>query len=208
MSDVRLWYAVRAVPRAALTGCLALAAAMVVTVRLWEDAAGMLLPMALAATAAASGFVFDDPALAVTAVTPRAERWARVTRLLVATVPLVAWGVLVLAVPDAVVLDRTRWWLAGAGAASLAAGSGALAASRLPRPGGAVASGIALLAVLPLLVGPFLGWTPVFPLGRFPDDVLTVWVFVALLGGLLCALALSRSMARPSPVHRARAGFG
>lgn len=185
-----LWYAVRAVPRIDVLACLALAAVVLGALHLWTDTAAMLLPVALAATAAASGFAFDDPAVAVTAVTPRA-RWARGVRLLAAGVPVLLWGGLVLALPGVVVLDEARWWLVGLAACLLAAGASAVVAARQqPRPGATVASAVALLVIMPLLVGPFLGWEPVFPLGPFPAEVLAFWVVVAGVGLVLGAVAL------------------
>ncbi len=71
-----------------------------------------------------------------------------------------------------------------------------------------MASGVVLLAVLPLLVGPFLGWGTVFPLGRFPDGVLALWAAIALLGAALCAVALSRTVARTSYRRGARVSGG
>ena len=196
------WYAVRAIPRVDVLACLCLAAALLTTLHLWTDAAAMLLPMALTVTAAASAFAFDDPAVAVTAVTPRA-RWARVVRLLTAGVPVLLWGVLLLVIPSVVVLDDARWWLVGLAVCLLAAGAGAVAASRQqPRPGAMVASALALLMLLPLLVGPFLGWDSLFPLGPFPAGVLVFWAAVAGLGLTLCLVALALGARVRSLPHR------
>jgi hypothetical protein len=193
-----LWYAVRAIPRIDVLACLCLAAVVLTTLHLWTDAAAMLLPLALAATAAASGFAFDDPAVAVTAVTPRA-RWAHLVRLVAALVPVLLWGAVVLVIPEVVVIDEARWWVVGLAACLLAAGSGVVAAARhRPRPGAAVASALALLIILPLLVGPFLGWDPVFPLGPFPTGVLAVWATVAGFGLTLCAVGLASGPRRRS----------
>jgi hypothetical protein len=184
------WYAVRAVPRAALLGCALLVLVVVTALHVWTDASGFLLPMALAATAAVSGFAFDDPAVSVTAVTPRA-RWARAVRLAVALAPTAAWALVLVSLPAAVVLDEPRWAVVGLAACLLAAGTGAVAAARhQPRPGAQVASAAALLAVVPLIAGPFLSWEPVFPLGPFPDGVLWFWAALAVAGVLLCGSAL------------------
>jgi hypothetical protein len=189
VSGLRGWYAVRAVPRLALLGCAVLAVGVFAALRTWSDTTGALLPLVVAAAAAASGFAFDDPALPVTAVTPRA-RWARTTRLGVAALPVVPWAVVLALLPEAVVLDEGRWWVVGVAACLLAAGASALAAARHHvSPGAAVASGAALLAILPLVAGSFLGWEPVFPIGAFPDGVLALWSAVAVLGALLWVTA-------------------
>lgn len=185
---MRLWYARRAVPWAAFWACLGVAAVLASVIQVWERAAWLGLPMALAVTAAASGFSFDDRAVSVTSVTPRGSRWSRLVRLAVAGLPVLAWGALVATLPAEIPVDTGRWWLIGLAGCLLAAGLGAAAARRrMARPGGQVATVLALLVLVPVVMGPFLRWDPLFPVGDFPDRVLGVWLGLAAVGLALVA---------------------
>jgi hypothetical protein len=196
---VRLWYAGRAVPWAALLACAALAAALTGAMNLWEQMAAALLPLAVVATAAAAGFLFDDHAVAVTSVTPRGRRWAPVTRLALAAVPVAVWLLLLPLLPGSVPLDTAGWWLIGAGACLLAAGVAGLAArGHQSRPGGMVATMLALLAIVPMVVGPFLDWEPVFPIGDFPGWAFGLWGGIAAVGAAMCAIAVLAPVRGPS----------
>jgi hypothetical protein len=188
---VRLWYAGRAVPWAALLACAALAAALTGAMNLWEQMAAALLPLAVVATAAAAGFLFDDHAVAVTSVTPRGQRWGRTTRLSLTLLPMATWLALVRLLPASIPLDTNGWWLIGAGACLLAAGVAGLAArGQQSRPGGMVATMLALLAIAPMVVGPFLDWEPVFPIGDFPDWAFGLWGGIAAVGAAMCTAAV------------------
>lgn len=204
---MRLWYARRAVPWAAFWACLALAAGLAGAIQVWERAAWLLLPTVLAAVAAASGFSFDDRAVSVTSVTPRGGRWSRLVRLAVAGLPVLAWGALVATLPAEVPVDTGRWWLIGLAGCLLAAGLGSVAVrARVARPGGQVATVLALLVLVPVVMGPFLRWDPLFPVGDFPDRVLGVWLGLAALGLVLVAVGLRQTAyAASSPARSALA---
>lgn len=196
---MRLWYAGRAVPWAALLVCAALAAALTGAMNLWEQTTAALLPMTVAATAAAAGFLFDDHAVAVTSVTPRGQRWGRTTRLALGSLPVAAWLLLVALLPGSVPLETTGWWLIGAGACLLAAGVAGLAARRQQsRPGGQVAAMLALLVIVPLVVGPFLDWEPVFPIGEFPGWAWGLWTGIAAAGATMCLATVLAPVSRSS----------
>jgi hypothetical protein len=196
---VRLWYAGRAVPWAALLACAALAAALTGAMNLWEQTAAALLPLAVAATAAAAGFLFDEHAVAVTSVTPRGQRWGRTTRLALTLLPVATWLALVPLQPGSVPLDTGGWWLIGAGACLLAAGVAGLAARRQQsRPGGQVAAMLVLLVTVPMVVGPFLDWEPVFPIGDFPGWAFGLWGGIAAAGAAMCVATVLAPVRRPS----------
>ncbi len=195
------WYARRAAPWTALLAGLTILLVVLVAVHRWEGTAGLLLPLGVAVSAAACGFLFDEDALPVTTVTPRGTRWAWAVRLAGAALPLGAWAAAVSVLPSEVLVDTGGWVLVGTAAGMLAAGC-ASAASRLGarRPGGAVASGVALLVTLPLVIGGFLDWGQVFPFGPFPSWVVALWTAVGLVGlTLLIVSASPRTRSRPRP---------
>jgi hypothetical protein len=191
---MRLWYLGKAVPWGALLGCCAVAALAVASLHPWPGNAWAVMPVVLAACAAASGFVFDELAVAVTAVTPRGGSWGPSSRLAAGLVPLGVFGVLVVSAPTALSLDRPAWLLTGVGAMAMAAGAAASCARRqLPRPGPVVAGAVALLVLAPMIAGPFLDWQSVFPWGDPPGWVLGFWGTLAGLGIVLAVTAASPS---------------
>ena len=154
---MRLWYAWRGIPWIPFLACLALAGAAAAALGRWPQTAGALAPATRAACAAAAGFVFDEPALAATAVTPRGGRWAAVTRCSVALAPAALW----LTCADRLPLegDRSRWLLLGLGGQLAAVALAWLSARRgVTAPGTSVAPAIAGLLLMPFVIGPLLGW--------------------------------------------------
>lgn len=187
---MRLWYLRRAVPWAALLACCGLAGLAAASLHAWPGNAWGVLPVALAACAAASGFVFDELATAVTAVTPRGRTWAPSARLGPGLVPLGVFTALVASAPADLALDRSAWLLTGLGAVAVAAGAAACCArSQLPRPGPAVAGTVALLVLAPTIAGPFLEWESVFPWDGREGWVLAFWGALAAVGTALAAAA-------------------
>jgi hypothetical protein len=157
---MRLWYARRGIPWVPLLACLWFAPVAAVVGHRWPHVVG-LLPAALAGCAAATAYLFDDPAAAATRVTPRGGRWAGLARCAVAALPAVIWCAVVATAPDAAEIDRSDWVVAGLGAQWLALGLAWAAARRgHATPGAAVAPAIAGVALMPFIVGPFVGWTP------------------------------------------------
>lgn len=188
---MRAWYLGRAIPWVALLGCCGIAVIAVASLHRWPDNAWMVLPLVLAACAAAAGFVFDDVATAVTSVTPRGGRWRRTTRLLAVLVPVGIWTLLVVTAPSELSLDAAAWLLAGLAAAAAAAGAAAIGGRRqVARPGPTVAGGFVMLTLVPSIAGPFLEWEPVFPFGDYPDWVMGFWVGVLVVGLLLVGWAM------------------
>lgn len=188
---MRLWYLRRAVPWAALLGCLGVAVLIAMLVRRWPEVAAIGLPLLVASCAAATGFTYDEPASAIASVTPRAGWWRGSARLLAALAPLAVVLLLLATMPEEVRLDRNGWWLIGAALVLLAVAPAAWAArSQVGRPGGAVAGGAVILGITPVVFSMLLGWDPVYPFGEFPTWVLTFWVTAALLGAAGCASAL------------------
>ena len=179
---LRWWYLSRGVPWPAVLIPCGGAALLVATLARWPSLALVLLPAVLACCAAAAAFVFDEQALSVVAVTPRGSAWRRTARLAVALVPLGVWGVVVLARPGDLPLERAGWWLIGGAGVVLAVGLAALASRReVPAPGATLAGAAALVAIAPVVVSGFLGWSSVYPFGDFAGGV---WVFWLVLAGV------------------------
>lgn len=189
---MRLWYAGRGISWVPLLACLGCAGVMTVVGRQWPGTLFVLLPATLACCAAAAGFVFDESATAVVAVTPRGAGWRRTTRCLVALLPAGVWVVIVTAVAGREPgVDRVGWVLAGLGALVIALGLAALAARRqVSAPGPAVASTLVMLVLMPPVVGPLAGLEPVLPMGRFAGWVTAFWVGALVLGAGAVARAV------------------
>jgi hypothetical protein len=158
--------------------------------RAWPNAVGVLLPAILAFCAAGAGFVFDEPASAVVAVTPRGAGWRRTTRASVALLPLVVWFGVLASVPAFTGTERAAWGLVGAACVLLATAAAGLASrAQVTAPGASIAAVLALGLLGPHLMSPFLGWDPL-PAGTFPASALTFWLVVTGAGVLACAWAL------------------
>jgi hypothetical protein len=189
--SARLWYLRRGVAWRPVLGSCGAAAVTALLLARWPDAAGVLAPALLACCAAGAAFAYDEDALAVVAVTPRGASWRRVSRLAVVLAPLAVWAVLVALRPGDVPLVRPGWWLVGAAAVLLVAGSAALASRRLaPAPGALLAAVVAVAVVAPVTFAGLFSWGTLYPIGDFPDPVRTVWLGVALSGAAVCAVAL------------------
>jgi hypothetical protein len=183
---MRLWYARRGVPWTPLLGCCLAALVAVGFGRRWPDTLAVLLPTALACCAAAAGFVYDESATAVVAVTPRGGGWRRGTRLAAAGVPLLVWALVVASVPASVAPDRQGWAVAGIACLLLAvAAAGACARREVAAPGGMVAAGAAGLVLMPMVIGPIAGWQPVLPQGPFAGWLMAAWWALAGTGTAL-----------------------
>lgn len=179
----RWWYLRRGIAWPALLGCCAAAGLLAGLLGRWPSSALVLLPAVLACCAAAAGFVHDEPAGAVVAVTPRGAGWRRTTRLAVVLLPLLAWGAVVVVRPGDLPLDRAGWWLVGGAAIALASGLAAWGSRRaVDRPGPALASVVALVVLSPVVVTGFVGWDSVYPLSGFTAGTWAVWLVVAALG--------------------------
>ncbi len=187
---MRGWYARRGVAWTPLLASCALAIACAVVGRTWPNAVTVLLPAALALCAAGAGFVFDEHASAVVAVTPRGAGWRRTTRVAVALLPLATWVVVLAVVPLPVDLHRGPWLLAGAAAVAARDRRGR---ARLARPG----HGAGLVdrrrrrprrpRPAPDEPVPRLG--PAAQ-GPFPAPVVAFWIVAGGVGALACAWAL------------------
>lgn len=187
-----LWYARRGISWLPLLACLFLVGVAAVLLQQWPSWQYVLLPVALACAAAATGFVFDESATSVVTVTPRGAGWRRTARCLVALLPAAAWAATVATLnQQTIAADRSDWLLAGFGCQLVALGAAALASRHgIAAPGSGVASALVLLVLMPMVVGPMAGWEPVLPLGPFPDWVTAFWAAAALLGLGLVARAV------------------
>lgn len=192
---MHLWYLRRAVPWAALLGCLLAGAVLVGLARRWDSVIGLALPLAALLAVSATAFVYDEPAVAVTTVTPRGRRWAVLARLGAGGAVLALGLGLLLAVPGPV--DGPGWGLllAGAGGTVLLI---ALAGSRrqLPRPGATIASVVVLLGMAPLVLGTFLDLGSPYPMPELTDRLTALWVGTGTVAWLGIALLLSRPLGK------------
>ena len=179
----RWWYLRRGVAWWALLGCCVAALAVAGGLSRWPSSSVVLLPALLACCAAGAGFVFDESAGAVVAVTPRGAGWRRTARLGVALVPLAVWCGAVLARPGDLPLDRWAWWSVGAATLALASGLAAMASRReVDSPGALLASLVALVVLAPVVVTAFLGWDSVYPVSDLPTGVWAFWAVVGTAG--------------------------
>jgi len=186
----RWWYLRRGVAWPALLGCCGAALAVAAALGRWPSTGVVLLPALLACCAAGAGFVFDERAAAVVAVTPRGGGWRRTSRLLVALLPLAVWGSVVLARPGDLPLDRWAWWAVGVATLALVSGVAALASRReVDTPGSLLASVVAFTVLAPVVVTGFLGWESVYPLSELAPGVWVFWVAVGVGGAAAWAAA-------------------
>jgi hypothetical protein len=192
----RGWYLRRAVPWTALLGCCAAAVATALLLERWPSTSLILLPALLACCAAAAGFVFDEVALAVVEVTPRGSAWRRTARLAVAVVPLGLCSAVVWVRPGDLMLGRAEWLLVGAAVVAASAGAAGMASRAVATPGGLLASAAAIILVAPVVVTGFLGWESLYPGEDFAEGAGVVWLTVAGLGLLACAVALRPGLRR------------
>ena len=202
---MRLWYLRRAIPWPPLAGCVAVATVLVAAVHRWPSIASFGLPLAAVTVVAAVCLLFDETAVAVSAVTPRGRRWAPTLRSAVAALPLAAGVALLSTIPADVAGDPGDWALVLGGltdAALLAVLS--RARREVAQPGAAVASVVVLGGLTPLVVGLMLDWrSPYPPPPGLSDGLRTVWAGGAALAtcGVLGLLATPRGQRR-----RRRAG--
>jgi hypothetical protein len=188
---VRWWHLRRGVPWTAVLGCCVAAGLLAGLLARWPSAALVLLPGVLACCATATVFLYDEAALPVVAVTPRGGAWRRTTRLTAAALPLGVWGLLVVARPGDLPLDRSGWWLLGGATILLTTGTAALASRReVPSPGATLAGGVVLAVLGLVVVTTFLGWSTVFPVTGFDQAVLTFWLVIGAAGAAVWLGAL------------------
>jgi uncharacterized membrane protein (UPF0136 family) len=174
-----VWYVQRAVPWATLGGTVLVAVVLVGSAHLWDRAAAVALPLTVLVTAAGGAWAYDEPAIAVSTVTPRAL-WCARTRFVAGTVPPAAGFGAILLAPGSV--DSAAWGLVTATIASVALLLAASAARRqVPSPGAAVAGLVALLGLALLVIGPFVDLPATFPAPGLSRDVVSVWCGVLAL---------------------------
>lgn len=174
-----VWYVRRAVPWTTLAGSVLAAVVLVGSAHLWDSTAGVTLPLAVLITAAGGALAYDEPAVAVSAVAPRALWSARARFAAGLAPPLAGFGLILLA-PGSV--DSSAWGLVTATVASVALLLAASAARhQVPSPGAAVAGLVALLGLALLVIGPFVHLPASFPAPGLGRDVVSVWCAVLAL---------------------------
>jgi hypothetical protein len=161
---MRLWYLRRAIPWPAVAGCVAAATLLVAAVHQWPSVAGVGLPLAALTLVAGVCLLFDEPAVAVSAVTPRGRRWAPALRSAVAAMGLGIGVVLLSTIPAEIAGDHSDWTLVLA-ALTAAALLAVIARGRreVAQPGGGVASIVVLAGLTPLVLGLMLDWPSPYP---------------------------------------------
>ena len=186
-----LWYLRRAIPWPPVAVCVAAAVALVAVVHASPAIADLGLPLAALIAVAATCFLFDEPAVAVTAVTARSGRWALALRASVAALPLGAGLALLLTAPADVRGDRGDWALVLAGlAATVMLIALARARRHLPQPSSPLASLVVLCGLAPLVAGPFLQWRSPYPQPELSDAWRVFWMG-AVGTGAIGALAVA-----------------
>lgn len=194
MTTMPAWYLRRALPWPSLLGGLVVGTVLLLAVHRWESATGAALPVIALLAAAGAAFGYDEPALAVTGVTPRGARWAPASRYVAGLVPpLAGLGLLMLAPGE---VDVAGWALvvAGIGAAVLML-AGVASARQVARPGAAVAGLVVLAGLAPLAMGPMLDLPSVYPAPALTPGVTVFWVVLAagaVAGSLLGPRVLRR----------------
>lgn len=152
---MRLWYLRRAVPWPATLGGLGGCGLLVAATVRWEGFGWFGLPMAALLAVAAAALVYDEPAVAVTTVTPRGSRWAPASRLAAGLAMLGMGLALVLTGPGTT--DEGAWTLALGGLGGLVLLTAVEGSARqVPRPGGAIAPLVVLVGLAPLVLALFL----------------------------------------------------
>lgn len=200
---LRLWYAGRAIPWRSVSICLALAAAIIPLTSRRDSLASAALPLIALITAAAVAFVLDDPAAALTRVTPRGSRWSSTTRLTAAgLVTLAGVGILAAGPGD---IGGLSGWPTVVPAMALAAI--ALAALRVrahhATPGAAIASALVLLGLVPYAVQAlFRAWP--YPNPELSPELRDRWLVTAAVATLIVSWTLLRPL--PRPRSRGRVG--
>lgn len=189
---MRFWYARRGISWVPLLACLALTLAVPLVLRQWPSTGLAMLTAALAFSAAAAGFAFDEPATAVVAVTPRGAGWRRAVRCAAVLLTMAAWLVVVATLDTRdIPADKSGLVLAGVGCQMLALGVAALASRHeVAAPGSGVAAGVAVLLMAPMVVAPMLEWDPLLPVAPVGSWVTEFWVGAVALGAALIVRAL------------------
>lgn len=189
---MRFWYARRGISWVPLLACLALTLLVPLVLRQWPSTGLGMLTAALAFTAAAAGFAFDEPATAVVSVTPRGAGWRRTVRCAAVLLPVAVWLVVVGTLNTREIpSDKSGLVLAGVGCQLLALGVAALASRHeVAAPGSGVAAGVAVLLLAPLVAAPMLEWDPLLPVAPVGSWVTEFWVGAVALGAALIVRAL------------------
>lgn len=187
---LRWWYLRRATPGASVLGPCAAALLLAGGLARWPSTASALLPMVLALCAGAAAFAYDEPAIALVTTTPRGATWRRTTRLTVAVLPLGTWVGVVAVRPGDLPLQRAGWWLIGAATVAVTLGVAALGSRHeVATPGAPLAAVVALAVLAPLVVGPLLDLTPIYPVGEIGTEVWGLWWAVSGIGAAVLWLS-------------------
>lgn len=188
------WYVRRAIAWSPVGAWLAVCAVSLALAGRSEDLAPLTVPVAVVAAAVATGLFFDEPALAITAQTPRGGRWARLRRLGAAVgVPALAWAAVALVSPDRRG-DLADWAVVLAGGGAVAAGGALLASSHhVARPGPEVAAVALLAGLLPLVLGWMFDVGSPYPSPHLGSTWQLAWAALAVLGAGLGGLGLLRA---------------
>jgi hypothetical protein len=180
-----LWYLRRSIRWLPVTACLGAAIGLSVAVHLSESFSDLGLPLIALIIVAATCFLFDEPAVAATAVTPRNWRWAQPLRASAALIPL-GVGVLLIATMPALVRGPIREWTLVLCAMTLGVifVLVVLALRQIARPGAGVAAVVVLGGLSPIVVGFFLDLQSPYPNPELTHSWRTFWIGLAVLGAI------------------------
>lgn len=189
------WYVRRALPWRVMIGVAGGGAAVVALAHRWEELSGPGLPLVALLAVASVAFAFDEPAVAVTSVSPRGSRWAAGARLGAAVLPLAAGCLLVVSAPGPT--DGSDWLLVlgGSGGAVLLL---ALLASRrqAARPGALLAAVVVIAGLAPTVVAMLFDLRSPYPVPELDEGLRAFWSAAAAVGLLGCLAVLRASGVR------------
>ncbi|TNM36645.1 hypothetical protein FHP29_21220 [Nocardioides albidus] len=186
-----LWFARRAVSWPPMLGSLVAAAGVVALTHRWESLSVLTLPLTAVLVAASAAFVYDDPAVAAAAVTPRGSVWALAVRSACGIVTLATGLVLLLGAPGD--QDTGGWALVLGGLGGGVLGL-TLAGSRrqVALPGTVIAPVVVLAGLAPLVVVLFADVRSPYPLPALDGPLRIFWSTLAVASATLAAIALHR----------------
>lgn len=183
---MRWWHLRRGVPWPAVLGCCAVAVVLALLTAARPGIAAATLPLGLAACAAAAGFLLDEVATPVVAVTPRADRWRPASRQALLVLPVATWSAVVLQLPETTREEASGWLLAGTSACLLTAGAASVASrAGTPRPGAGLATALVPITMAPVVLGPLLGLSSPYPFDGLEPWARWFWTLAGLLGAAL-----------------------
>lgn len=189
------WYVRHALPWRVVAGVAGCGALVVALAHRWDELTGPGLPLVALLAVASVAFAFDEPAIAVTSVSPRGPRWAAAARLGAASLPLTAGGLMVVTAPGST--DGADWFLVLAGLGGTVLLLALLASRRqAARPGALIAPVVVVAGLAPTVVAMLFDLRSPYPVPELADGQRAFWAATAAAGLLGCLAVLRASGVR------------